>query len=204
MREIGLIWMSVGNSYFNEEKVQKLIEFAEKRFEKIIVMSPDIPAEHTFRALGYKENESKKRAKYDSNLLKNRAKRKIDLLKGKDKFDILEWGKNVSVDKFYKEKYKEIYELYEKDSKFKIDARNTTKKVLEGKYRTPENIEKAIDEAVFYLIKELALVISLPKKYNKKVTYLYHREWPIFEKLIKGYYDNKKRENLSFMLTGID
>lgn len=203
-KDLALIWMSVGNSYFSEEKVQKLIEFSERNFEKIIVMSPNIPAEHTFRALGYKENEAKKRARDDSNLLINRAKRKIELLKDKDKFEIWEWKRDVSANEFYKDKYKEIYKLYKTNMEFKIDARNTTKKVLESKYRKPENIEDAIDEAVFYLIEELAFVISLPERYNKNIVYLYHSKWPIFEKLINGDYDNKKRERLSFRLTEID
>ena len=43
MKELALIWMSAGNSYFSEERIEKLLKFADKNFEKIIVLSPDKP-----------------------------------------------------------------------------------------------------------------------------------------------------------------
>ncbi len=53
MKELALIWMSAGNSYFTKERIEKLIKFANKNFEKIVIISPNKPAEHNFRALGY-------------------------------------------------------------------------------------------------------------------------------------------------------
>ncbi len=56
--EIRLIWMSAGNSYFQEQTIEKILGFANKKFSKIIIMSPNKPAAHTFSALGYDESES--------------------------------------------------------------------------------------------------------------------------------------------------
>jgi len=52
-----------------------------------------------------------------------------------------------------------------------------------------------------YQIKELAFVIASPKIFKaKKVTYIYHRNWEVYEKLIEGFYDGKTREDLGFNL----
>jgi len=36
-REIALIWMSAGNSYFDESTIGKLLKFADKNFQRVMV-----------------------------------------------------------------------------------------------------------------------------------------------------------------------
>ena len=74
-KELSIIWMSSGNSYFNKERIQKLLRYARKKFEKIIILSPDKPAEHNFRSLGYDETKLKRKARQNSNRLLNKAKK---------------------------------------------------------------------------------------------------------------------------------
>lgn len=203
-REIAVIWMSAGNSYFTEENIGKLLNFADKRFEKIIILSPDKPAEHTFRALGYLESKAQKKARLNSNLLKNRAERALKKIKDQEKFSFIDWENDIVNNSEYKKKYKEIISLYGGNSKFRKDARETTKKVIENKFSIDTNVEKVIDAAVLYLIEELSFILACPSIYGfEKVVYLYHQNWKIYENLIAGNYDNKKREKFSFLLTGI-
>jgi len=203
-KEIALIWMSAGNSYFNEENIGKLLNFADKNFEKILLLSPTKPAEHTFRALGYKENKLKRKAKLNANLLMNRAKRKLKKIKNKKKFLLVDWEKNIENNSEYKKKYKEIANLYLKNKKFRIDARKTTEKVI-GKLIKIKDKEKLIDEAILYLIEELSFILASLKIYNaKKIVYLYHTDWEIYKNLISGKYDGIKKENLGFKLTRIN
>jgi len=205
MAEIALIWMSAGNSYFNEETIGKLLKFADKRFSKIIVLSPDKPAEHTFKALGYPENKARRKAKLNANLLINRAKRELEKIKNKDKFLFVDWESNVAKNLEYKTRYKEIIALYKANATFRQDARETTKKIIEEKASEILDIEKSIDESVLYLLEEISFVLSCPAIYRvSKVTYLYHQQWKIYENFIAGKYDGKKRSNFSFVLTGID
>jgi len=77
MIETALIWMSAGNSYFSESNIGKLLHFADAHFQKIMIVSPEKPAEHNFRAAGYPENQVRKKATHDANLLKNRAERQL-------------------------------------------------------------------------------------------------------------------------------
>ena len=94
-RELALIWMSAGNSYFDKKTIGKLLKFADKNFPKIIILSPDKPAEHTFKALGYQDNKAKRKAKLNANLLINRAKRELQKIKNKDKFSFINWENDV-------------------------------------------------------------------------------------------------------------
>ena len=83
--------------------------------------------------------------------------------------------------------------------RFREDARNTTKRSIDGK-----NPEKNIDEAVLYLLEELSFVLSCHLIYGaEKTAYLYHKNWEIYEKIIAGEYDGKMRENFRLVLTGI-
>jgi len=203
-REVALIWMSAGNSYFDEKTIGKLLKFADKKFQRVIVLSPDKPAEHTFKAAGYPENKARRKAKLNANLLINRAKRELQKIKGKQKFSFVDWESEVIINPNFKKRYQEIISLYKNNVSFREDARETTKKVIDDKFRDVTEVERAIDEAVFYLIEELSFVLSCPSIYNvDNVSYLYHQNWEIYEAFIKGKYDGKKRDNFSFVLTGI-
>lgn len=205
MGEIALIWMSAGNSYFNEKTIGKLLRFADKNFNRVIILSPDKPAEHTFKALGYPINKAKRKAKLNANLLINRAKRELEEIKNKDKFSFVDWESDITKNLEYKARYKEIIALYKDNSRFREDARETTKKVIEEKANEFLDIEKSIDESVLYLLEEISFILSCPLIYRaKKIIYLYHQPWEIYENLIAGKYDGKKRSKFSFVLTNIN
>lgn len=204
VKEIALIWMSAGNSYFNEKTIGKLLKFADEKFQRIIILSPDKPAEHTFRALDYPNNKARRKAKLNANLLINRARRELKKLKNHNKFSFVDWEKDIIDNSEYKKKYKDVTKLYKKNPKFRTDARNTTKKVIGNRFNEIKNMKKATDEAVLYLIEELSFVLASPLIYDvEKISYLYHQHWEIYEDLINGKYDGKKRKNFSFILTGI-
>lgn len=195
---LAIIWMSAGNSYFTEERIKKIFKFAEEKFDKIIILSPDKPAEHNFRALGYIEKKIKKKAKLNSNLLLNRAKRKLLENENKEKFMIEKW-ENISKNKYYKEELKILRKLYLKDESFKEDIFELSKKVL-----NKENKKVNLKEAGLYLIEELAFILSSPKIYSmKNSNYLYHKKLDIFDKLVSGKYDKIKRKNIFFIKTNI-
>ncbi len=201
--ELGLIWMSAGNPYFTEQIISHLINFALQKFSKVIIMAPDEPAEHTFLALGYSEKEAKKKARLNANLLQNRARRVVETLpqRTKERLKIVEWIEEIMPLEAYHEAYDQIFFLYENNPPFQQDAKETTKKVLLSKSKGGSLGEEAINEGVKYLLKELAFVVASPRIYKvKNVTYIYHKEWPIYRKFIEGKYDGVPKRSLSFLL----
>jgi tRNA-dependent cyclodipeptide synthase len=197
-KDLALIWMSAGNSYFTEERIKRLLDFANKNFEKIIVLSPDKPAEHNFRALEYEEVRLKRKARQNSNRLINKARRIIENIKEKDKFVVENW-ESIEKKEEYKAELKVLKELYQKNEEFKKDVNELSKKVLREK---SEGVN--LDEAALYLIEEFAFVLASPEIYGfDRSIYLYHKKLDISEKLFSGAYDGIKKKNVSFILTGI-
>ncbi len=203
-RSCGLIWMSAGNSYFSEQNIQDLILFAKNNFSTVIIVVPDLPAEHTYHALGYSESESKRKARLNSNLLRNRARRIIKTIeqeKNPGLLILVNWKRDVESHEAYKKAYKKVYKLYLKNSLFRSDARAATRSVLSQKGRILSNIEESIDEGVFYLLKELSFIIALPALFNVfNVAYLYHKSWPVYENFVSGKYDGIIKKHLGFLL----
>lgn len=200
--DVGVIWMSAGNSYFKEEVIERILRKASKKFPKLIVMAPDKPAQHTYKAMGYPENKARRKAILNANLLQNRARRVVEKLKKegiKTEFEIVEWIDEIVPDKRYQKKYKEILGVFNSNKEFKRDALKTTENVLKTKSKAFSR--NALNEAVHYLLKEIAFVASSPKIYNaKSITYIYHKDWKIYRKFISGGYDGLPRPKLKFMI----
>src|SRR5215831_2992954 len=75
---IAIVGMSPGNSCFKQQIIDELIKFVAGRFPKVYVWIPDKPAEHTYKALGYTDQESKTKARQKGNNLKNHSRRTIE------------------------------------------------------------------------------------------------------------------------------
>lgn len=193
--------MSAGNSYFTEGRIENLIGFALNKFDEVLVMAPDEPAEHTYRALGYEDNKAKRKARLNASLLQNRARRVIESLDEdqKNKIKVVDWIDEVLPNKLYQGELEHISELYRCDKSFSRNALQATKEVLDKK---SDNVkEESYSEAVFYLLKEIAFIIASKDIYNAtSINYIYHKPWGIYQKLIEGEYDSKKMEEYNFVL----
>ena len=71
-----LFGMSPGNPYFKSHVIEDYVQYLGKDERRIIVVVPQQPAEHTYRALGSKD--AVKRAKRNSSQLKLHCRRAID------------------------------------------------------------------------------------------------------------------------------
>lgn len=199
LKEKGLviIWMSVGNSYFDKEKIQELVEYAQTFFSAIKILIPYEPAIHTYMALGYNQTKASSKARLGSNRLKNHSQKVIGT---NTKVEIVNWSKRIANNTFYQNNLNLISELYRVNQEFQTDAEEATKKVLMKKSDRAIS-EKDIKIGTKYLLEELAFVLSSPDIFEVQSTvYMYHRNWPIYEKLVNGEYDNKPRNNLGFLL----
>ena len=149
-------------------------------------------------------DQEKKKARLNAKLLQNRARRVVanKLQQGcETELKVVEWVKEILPNKTYQDSYEHIKKLFETNERFHRDAREATRLVLSGKLKPEIDAEVAIDEAVHYLLKELAFVLVSPKLFKaSKVAYIYHKNWPIFENLINGVYNEDVRENLGFVI----
>ncbi len=193
--------MSPGNSYFKDEVVKKLLEKVVSKYGKTAILIADIPAISTYIALGYPENRARRdKALPQGNNLRNRVQRGMnDLGYSQEQVKIADWEGEVQENSIYKEKYNEVLELYKTNPAFQEAANSATGEVLEYADKEISDLNAAIKIAVHYLLSEIAYLEFAPEFLNtKKITYIYHRNWPVYENYIAGEFDGKPREHLGF------
>ena len=71
-----LFTISPGNPYFKSRVIEDYVEYLGKEKRRIVVVVPEQPAEHTYRAMGSKD--AVKRAKKNCSQLKSHCRRAIE------------------------------------------------------------------------------------------------------------------------------
>ena len=65
--------------------------------------------------------------------------------------------------------------------------------------------DESVQEGVFYLLKELAFIISSKEIFGtNKIAVIYHRSWPVYEKFVNGEYDGEAKKGLGLAIINYD
>ncbi len=198
-----IVGMSPGNSYFKDEEVRYLLKTIVEKYGRVGILIADIPAVSTYRALGYPANRARRdKAIPQGNALKNRVKKTMHELGYTEcEVKIFDWGKEVEQNDSYQSAFKKVSELYESDLIFREAANSTTRSVLQGARQQVEDIEKATHIAVHYLLSEIAFLEFAPAYLDvAKISYVYHKNWPVYEDYIAGKFGGGLRPHMDFLL----
>lgn len=200
-----ILGMSPGNSHFSESAIEALIGTAVRRFPHVLVMIPDIPAIDTYCALGYAFSQAKEKAVVKGgNLLRNRTGRVLSHMAGvEQKVRILDWKADIAPHPAYGGSRARMEKLYTCSQAFRKAVNETTQHVLEKFDRDIPDMEGATEKAAKYLLAELSFLDAAREILNiQHIDFIYHRPWPIYERLIKGEFDGVKRPHMGFTLIG--
>ncbi len=198
-----IIGMSPGNSYFKDDEIKYLLKTTIERYGRVAIMIADIPAISTYMAFGYPANLARRtKALPQGNLLKNRTRRAMHELGYLDEqVCIIDWENEVETNSEYKKSYQHIRDLYNNNTQFMSDVDETTRAVLIGSKREIADINVATKTAVHYLLSEFAFLNWAPEFLNvEKVTYVYHKNWLVYENYIAGKYDGIPKTSTDFVL----
>ena len=84
------------------------------------------------------------------------------------------------------------------EAQFQTDLDLAVRNVFQ-KQISPESVA-ALEHARQYLLEELAFLLAVKQMFNESAfSYLYHRPWPIFERLVNGDYSRKLEERIGFL-----
>lgn len=203
VKQYPIIGMSPGNSYFKDKQVSYLLTETIKHFARVAVLVPDEPAISTYIAYGYPLNKARQKALLKGNNLKNRVQRltrelgiRAELVK------IIDWKNEVQNNSEYLKVYHDkVKFLYESNYDFQIEVHKATMQVLSLSARMIEDVDLAIKIACDYLLSEIAFLEFAPQFLSERqITYVYHKNWPVYENYISGKFDQQKRSNLGFLL----
>jgi len=201
-----IVGMSPGNSYFKQPIIHRLLEYTASRFVRTRICIPDLPAEHTYKALGYSEQKSQQRARQKSNVLRNHSKKSIEQIRTTSPdadLRIIDWNSEIEPVEQYQRQLKYVYTLYENSSQFYSEVREDTKRVIESyPYHRQAATDQAVDEGIHYVLKEMAFLdASCAILQSQASVFVYHRSWPVFENYFKGVYDGIVRDMGLFLVS---
>ena len=195
--------MSPGNSYFKDDEVRHLLKSVVEKYGRTAVVVADVPAISTYIAFGYPENRARRdKAIPQGNAFRNRTDRiRKELGYTTDQVHIVNWEGDIENNPEYQAKYVAIKNLYDTNQKFQEAADETTKQVLIHSDRDILDVDAATKIAVHYLLSEFAFLEFAPEYFNEKsVSYVYHKNWPVYEDYIAGLFDGVERPYLDFIL----
>ncbi len=197
-RGSAIVGMSLGNSYFNRPTIDELLYFCATSFCSLSVMIPDLPAEHTYKALGYSAEQAQRKARLGGNTLRNHCQGEVQLY---DNISIFDWQRDVESHGEYCHQLETLRLLYNSNPNFKENVQSATAGVVQRKLKKERKIEDAIEEGIHYLLKELAFLSVAPSVLGvERIGYVYHQQWKIYEDFVDGKFNGIKRNDLGFII----
>lgn len=198
-----IVGMSIGNSYFKDKTVNRLLKTVVEKFGRAVVLIPDVPAISTYIALGYPENRARRdKAIPKGNALRNLVAKSVQKLGYSNNIvKIIDWQSEVENNPTYQEEYNKIRNLYDSNPEFQKAVNSATREVLHNAQKEIKDIEDAVKIAVHYLLAELAFHEFAPLLLNAdKVVGIYHKNWQVYEDYIAGKFNGVVKNNLGFLI----
>ncbi len=166
-------------------------------------MIADIPAISTYVAFGYPENRARRdKAIPQGNALKNRVRKAMEELGYSEKMvRIFDWEHEIEHNPDYIKQYEKVSALYKTNPAFHAVAHSTTRAVLISKDKHIPDVPKAANIAVHYLLSEIAFLEFVPQYLGvAKVSYVYHKNWQVYEDYVSGKFDGVSKSHMDFLL----
>lgn len=200
-KEVLAFGVSLYNSYFTEDRITRLLQKVDSSNTKIYLVIVDLPVAHNLRAIGKDDSYTKKKVRQHGNNMTNRCKRAVQA--SGVAAVIMNWDTVASSDD-YKLGVERFRELYEVDTKFRLEARKVTSDVLFNKLQVVAT-EQQINVAVSFVLEELAFFWQGDKILGEdSLVNAYHSEMKILSDLIAGVYNIEFRPGISHRVISVE
>ena len=180
-----IIGISIGNKYFKDENLRKLIKFGlDSRACKIYIMIPDEPMVATLMAFGKTEVQAQRVARLKANALENKCTAIAKEL-GADIL-IIRW-KDVVTNSSYIQFLNDLRKYFYEDRVFRGDVRQVTAEVLlnNSGFANALNLEIGVQ----FLLKELAFILMSNRILGEEtIAYVYHKTMSVLKSAVEHKY----------------
>lgn len=210
-RELMTIGISPGNGYFSKDRLEVILMGIASYFTEVVVIVPDLPALHTYHALGYDEHHSMERMKKhkrDKRGICKQISEQIWERFGKKNVSFITWSDNVVNEECYQHAFEQAVELYHSNLNFKESIlRNTERYILarleEQNVQQLGGIKNIVEKAAYYLIEEMALHEVLHVILGEEPIISYYRDLELVSNYVNGKYDNPKNDHIGWVVYNI-
>ena len=188
-REHVVVGVSPFNSYFTEEKIAELINWAKENFRAFHLYVPDGPSRFTLEALGYPESKARKKANRQGRWLLNKIGRALcaaEVEEAEAEHLILS-SRTLDHDETYCRLAEEVDAICAGDASFHEACVETSRWVLNGQADDPDTVTREmLESAVRYLKAELPLFMNSPAIVGASSSvFAYHQCPPFLEELFQ-------------------
>jgi len=171
-KELAVIGISPFNSYFSEQRIAYLYQWAKSRFNQVKFYVPDGPTIFTLQAIGYDELKAIKKAKRQCNYLHNKIQRAVPDENLQQTIVNSAWLDNCPI---YQQKLALCHQLFETNLKFRRGCIETSRWVLSSYDQEAADNPQAQLMAVKYFLAELPVFIGSADILNvSHVSFCYH------------------------------
>ena len=195
-----IIGMSPWNSYFKDKEVAFLLRETIKQYGEAVIMVADVPATHTYLAMGYTLAKAQRKARLKGNNLKNRTRKIIEYCWiNPSLITIIDREEDVESNPIYQRYRIQIQELYSSHRQFHCSIDTTSEWVLQNSWKKYWKNEIAL--ATRYILSEIAFLEASPELlWAKQSIYIYHKPWRIYEDYIAWIFDWTPKLYLDYKL----
>ncbi len=188
-REHVVVGVSPFNSYFTEEKIAELINWAKENFRAFHLYVPDGPSQFTLEALGYPENKARKKANRQGRWLLNKIRRALCAagVKKAEAEKLILCSEALDHHPAYGQLVDEVDAICASDTSFYEGCVETSRWVLNGQAGDPDEVTRdMLESAVRYLKAELPFFMNSPAIIGAPSSvFAYHQCPPFLEELFQ-------------------
>jgi cyclo(L-tyrosyl-L-tyrosyl) synthase len=197
-KKMMLVGISMGNSYFNDDRLRVILSGFSLAFEKVAVLLVDDLAVHNYRAMGYEEKKILHKISSHSRHLTNKIKKNIHEVEEKyHKNNIIfyQW-KDIEVFPQYHKSVDVITEYYNNNNEFADEINQVTLKVMDSYISDAQDGSFVLDEAKWYLLKELAFIHCASDFFGSSLVTGYYIDFPLYRNLLSSNIMNEPNKHV--------
>jgi cyclo(L-tyrosyl-L-tyrosyl) synthase len=196
-----LIGISPGNSYFSEARITELLRWASATFRRIDVVIPDSAEVQTWRALGYADDEARRRARSKAARVRNRAARAWALVGGPAPGSGVRLLSEIATLPRYQELLRKSEEAAARDGELRSSYLRLGGQALRAYRHGAEPTPAQAEIAMGYLIAETPLLLDTPGLLNVPSSLaVYHHRLEFLDLIFQGRSTLRPNERQGFLL----
>jgi cyclo(L-tyrosyl-L-tyrosyl) synthase len=171
------------NSLFSQEYLEGLVIWAQDNFKSFHFFLPDEPTIHTLEALGYNQEEAKKKMRKQINWLKNKIHKALESKELMVNDHLLDW-KTLDLNEDFRKELNNIYQLFDGNTEFRNQCLESSRWVLQNKMQEGKVTDKCLLKAVKYFLSEVPIFAATNKIIGSETSiFCYHQSIQFHEEL---------------------
>jgi len=210
-RDLMTIGISLGNGYFSRDRIEMILMGMANYFSELVVVILDVPALHSYRALGYDEHHAIKKIREHKNRIVNYCKSvfsEIAKTGRKVELKMVTWSDDFAQQEYYAQAYERAIKIYNTDAKFRESVQRNTEHYILARLEGQDiqrlgGIKNVVEKAAYYLVEEMAFHEIFHVILGKEFIVSYYKDLELVVDYIGGVHGNPGNNMAGFVVYNI-